>query len=135
MARVTSEEVQAIMKDYDSAIDLDAFITAANLLITGVCNDSGYSAAELKEIERWYSAHLYCINDPQLAEAEAGNGKSKYQYKVDLAINQTRYGQMAMTLDYKGNLSQLNKRIVDGEQSSISINWMGEDYDSEEDDD
>jgi hypothetical protein len=134
MARVTDADVEAIIQ-YDDSIDLTPFITVANQLVTELCSDSGYSDARLLEIERWLSAHFYHIDDQHVAMEKAGEVTASYQYKIDLAINQTKYGQMAMVLDTAGNLAQLNKRIVDGESASISIGWLGEDYDDEDETD
>ena len=133
MARVGESEVEAII-DYDDLIDLTPFILVANQLVTELCTDSGYDDARLAEIERWLSAHFYHIRDQHVSQERAGEVGVNYQYKVDLALNVTKYGQMAMILDTAGNLAQLNKRIIDGESANISIVWMGEDYDDETED-
>ena len=132
MARVGESEVEAII-DYDDLIDLTPFILVANQLVTELCTDSDYADARLTEIERWLSAHFYHIRDQHVASERAGEVGANYQYRVDLALNQTKYGQMAMILDTAGNLAQLNKRIIDGKSATVTIAWMGEDYGTEED--
>jgi len=129
--RVTPAEVEAIIQ-YDDTIELDPFIEVANQLVTELCTDSDYDDERLTEIERWLSAHFYHIDDQQVANEKAGDVAVSYQYKVELALNVTKYGQQAMVLDTAGNLAQLNKRIIDGESKTVSIVWMGEDYTSDE---
>ena len=130
--RVTSAEVEEII-EVDSSVSLAPFITVANQLVTELCTDSGYVDARLLEIERWLSAHFVQIREQAIADEKAGTVSQSFQYKIDLLLNQTKYGQMAMLLDTAGNLAQLNKRIEDGKSPTISISWMGEDYDDDED--
>ena len=130
--RVTSAEVEEII-EVDSSVSLAPFITVANQLVTELCTDSGYVDARLLEIERWLSAHFVQIREQAVADEKAGTVSQSFQYKIDLLLNQTKYGQMAMLLDTAGNLAQLNKRIEDGKSPTISISWMGEDYDADED--
>lgn len=134
MARVTDAEVEAIL-DYDDSISLTPFILVANQLVTELCTDSDYTDARLLEIERWLSAHFYSVRDMVVSSEKAASVSQNFQYKVDLALNYTKYGQMAMVIDTVGNLAQLNKRIIDGESATVSIDWLGEDYDTEDDDD
>jgi len=101
--------------------------------VTEVCTDSGYSDDRLKEIERWLSAHFYLMRDQAVASERAGDVSVSYQFKISLFLSQTKHGQTAMILDTAGNLAQLSKRMEEGEGGSVSITWMGEDYDSEED--
>jgi hypothetical protein len=136
--RVTEAEVQAILSSYDSTIDLEPFITVANLVVTNVCVDSdacSYDADTLKEIERWVSAHYYTMDDQAIAEEKTLSTMTKYQHKIDLAFNQTKYGQAAMSIDHCGNLSQFNQRIVNGEPLSVDFNWLGQDYTTSDPDD
>lgn len=107
--RVTEEEVKAII-DVDTAItDISPFMTAANLLVTNVCTSTSLSDDLLKEIERWLAAHFIAIRDVRSDSEGVGNVKIKYQYKVDLNLAQTQYGQQAMMLDISGALIRLNK--------------------------
>lgn len=126
--RVTETEVEAIL-DYDDSISLSPFIDAANELVTELCTDSSYSDSRLEEIEKWLSAHFYHIRDQHVSQERAGEVGVNYQYKVDLFFSQTKYGQMAMVLDTKGNIAQLQKRLKEGEASTITLSWLGLDYD------
>ena len=115
MARVSTDEVKEIMIDLDSAVTdakITACITAANITVTNTCTSTSLSAAQLKEIERWFSAHLVCIMDPQLVSEEAMDAKDTYQQKIGLGLNQTRYGQQAMVLDTSGSLGKLGEKKI-----------------------
>jgi hypothetical protein len=133
MARVTDADVEELI-DVDSSISLTPFITAANELVTELCTDSDYTDARLALIEGWLSAHFYLMRDQVPSAEKAGTVSINYQYKIGLMLQQTKQGQTAMLLDTAGNLAGLSKRIEDGEAATISISWLGEDYDSEDDD-
>jgi len=133
MARVTSADIAELI-DVDSSISLTPFINAANELVTELCTDSDYTDTRLALIEAWLTCHFYRTRDQAVDTEKAGSVSVKYQYKIGLMLHETEYGQRAMLLDTAGNLAALSKRLEDGESASISISWLGEDYDSEDDD-
>jgi hypothetical protein len=133
MARITDADVEELI-DVDSSISLTPFITAANELVTELCTDSDYTDARLAIIEAWLAAHFYVLRDQAVDTEKAGSVSVKYQYRIGLMLQQTKQGQTAMILDTAGNLAALSKRAEEGEAATVSISWMGEDYDSEEDD-
>lgn len=116
MARVTIQEVKDIIKLEADITDANvtACITAANLMINAVITSTDVSADQKKEIERWLSAHFCAINDLRLAAQEALEASEKYQYKVDLGLYVTMYGQTAMRMDTSGALAQLDKAQKEG---------------------
>lgn len=132
MARTTAALVEGIVDVLDD-VDLTPFITAANELVTEVCTDSDYSDDRLTIIETWLSAHFYQIYDQAVDNEDAKGVSAKYQYKIGLHIQQTKYGQMAMVLDTAGNLAALSKRMEDGESATVTLCWLGTDYDTEDD--
>ena len=134
MARITDSDVSALI-DVDSSITLTPFIDAANELVTELCTNSDYTAARLIKIEAWLAAHLYLMRDQAVASEKAGSVSASYQYKIGLFLSQTKQGQMAMMLDTAGNLAALSKRMEQGEPATVDLGWMGEDYDTEDDDD
>ncbi|MHA1344974.1 MAG: hypothetical protein ACTSO3_01105 [Candidatus Heimdallarchaeaceae archaeon] len=129
MARVTEDEVKVVV-DWDGSTDLTAFIAAANILVTAVCTDSGYTDTELKEIERWLSGHFYVMKDQTPSEMKAGNASDKYQYDIGKMLYHSKQGQVAMSIDYDGNLAELSHKMEEG-QIDITVEWMGEDYETE----
>ncbi len=107
--RVTTEEVLTIIDT--SLTDVDAFIAAANVTITGMCG-SDYDNDVLKELERWLAAHLVSIRDPSksaFTEQNADGPSQKYQLtsRNPVGLATTRYGQQVLILDYLGKLANL----------------------------
>lgn len=107
--RVTTEEVLTIIDT--SLTDVDAFIAAANVTITGMCG-SDYDDDVLKELERWLAAHLVSIRDPSksaFTEQNADGPSQKYQLTASnpVGLATTRYGQQVLILDYLGKLANL----------------------------
>ena len=109
--RVTAAEVEQII-DLESATTdamIEACVLAANLTVTAVCVDSALTDEQLKEIERWLSAHLIAHRDARLASEKIGDGADKYQHKIDLGLDNTMWGQTAQALDTSGALAKLKK--------------------------
>jgi len=132
MARTTDADVESVV-EVDASLSLTPFISIANELVTELCTDSGYTDARLVLVETWLAAHFYLIRDQAVAMEQAGSVQIQYQYKIGLNLAQTKHGQTAMILDTAGNLAALSKRVEDGEPAGISMTWMGEDYDTEDD--
>jgi len=128
MARVTATEVKQILDtSLDDAI-VDVFIIVGNQLTDSVAdNDSEglLDSARLKEIERWLSAHFTAIRDVRADMEKAGDVSQSFQYKVDLNLNQTQYGQQAILLDITGYLARLQKEAEDGGKVRASMYAMG----------
>lgn len=127
MARTTADAVAAII-EWESGIPLAPFIEAASNLVTVACigdTDYGTDTVQLELIERWLAAHIYAIRDPRPASEKIDELATRFQSKVDLGLNVTHYGQMAMRLDYNGNLAALDSRIKSGKKKNINITWLG----------
>lgn len=133
--RTTSLAVEAIV-EVDPTIVLDPFIEIANTLVTEVCGSAispitnlPYDATRLELIERWLSAHFYCIRDPRTTEEQAGHGVGEqFESKVDYGFNITRYGQQALRLDTAGGLAKLDRATdsTRGGQASVASGfWLG----------
>jgi len=129
--RATDEDVEGII-EIDASISLTPFILIANELVTELCSDSSYSESRLTLIETWLAAHFYQIRDQAVSSESAKGVAVTYQHQIGLGLKQTKYGQTAMILDTAGNLSQLDKRMEEGEPASVSFSWLGTDYDTED---
>ena len=110
--RVTATEVKQII-DVDSNIleaDLTIHINAANRIITKVVTSSEMSTDDLKECERWLAAHFIAMGRDPISNIEkaATVGETK-GHRLDLGLNNTRFGQMAMAIDTSGALASLAK--------------------------
>lgn len=124
--RATAAGVGAIIELDVNIADITPFITAANAIVTEVCASfTGYTATHLGLIETWLSAHFYTQRDPRMSREIAKGVGASYQSVVDLGLNNSHYGQMAMRLDWNGGLATLEKQTVDGKPRTVSVNWVG----------
>lgn len=126
--RTTAEAVEAILvEDLDTAglASLEPFIETASQIVTDVCGTAGYSDAKMELIERWLSAHVYTLNHSPTVQSQSVDGASESYVGVSgQRLAQTRYGQMAMTIDTKGKLAALDKKIESG-RIKIGTGYMG----------
>lgn len=108
--RVTVDEVKAIFDTDLTADNLEAFIRAANMLVTAKLVGIGYAAAELKEIERWLAAHFAAQMDPVAKSEKIGDAQTTYMLgKEGDKLQNTPYGKQVCILDYQGILVDLGK--------------------------
>lgn len=118
MARVNADNVRDIMNDLDEGMTdakIDACIIAANILTDKVRDEGGITdTAHLTEIERWLAGHFVKIVDVRSSEEREFDAAQKFQYKVDLNLAQTQYGQQAIILDTSGYLASLQKDAEKG---------------------
>ncbi len=124
MARTDAAAVQGIIET-DATIDLAPFIDTANLLVTDVCGGFEYSDAKLEMIERWLAAHFYAIRDMRASREQAGSVSQAFQYKVDLGLNVTMYGQQVLRLDTEGGFAALEARSKGLGKLDGSVTWLG----------
>jgi len=124
---VLDADVEAII-EVDETIDLTSFITAGVAVTQKHCADanSAYTDDELNLIAVWLSAHFYAIRDPRALTDDLGKIAATIESKVDLGLNVTRYGQMAMILDWYGGLAALNASTLKGGRRVVGITWLGE---------
>jgi len=114
-ARVTESEVKEII-DTDLT-DITAFITAANLTVTKRLSSGVLSADQLKEIERWFTAHLIAGTNRDMGARDVDKEKTldaevTYAGKTGMGLEATRYGQVVLTLDSTGKMAQSGKGDV-----------------------
>ena len=124
MAYTTPAKVQGILVRKCS-VDLGPFIAAAHNLVENVCVPECYDADTLTQIETWLAAHFYSVENAQKNEEEADGIRDKFDSKVDLGLQVTRYGQMALMLDYKGALARLNYVNTHQGRIKCNITWLG----------
>jgi len=122
MARTTDTAVRKII-EIDADLDTKPFIEAASAMVTEHCSTLTATTAEL--VERWLSAHFICITDPRATKDVAKGVGASYQSKVDLGLNVSHYGQMALSLDSSGGLSSWNSTVVKGTRKTASLSWLG----------
>lgn len=122
--RVTVEEVKEIIEIDSTVIDDDvlasAFINLANImvtanLVTGCTND--LSTDELKEIERWLTAHFVCMKDRRVSSEGAGPVNASYINPSGMNLQASLYGQNVMMIDRTGTFAAMNQ----GKRQNYSI--------------
>jgi len=133
-SRVTDNEVKGIIEVDATLTDLSAFRTAANQIVVQHLEDlDAYDGtdgeAQLKEIERWLSAHMVAIRDMRVANEKAGSVGQAFQYKLGLNLQVTMYGQTACMLDSTGTLLSLSNSKG---RKAATITSMDPVYDEDE---
>lgn len=122
--RSSTEEIGAIIRDYDPDIDMIPFIRMANVLTDRVSEkDTGslLNSAELAEIERWLAAHFYETRDHEIAEELISKfTQGIYVGEFGKGLERTRAGQNAMLFDETGYLRRISKGVV-----VAKISWLG----------
>lgn len=115
MARTSPTAVQEIIDTDLTDTQINAFITAANLLVTNQLASKGLGNAMLAEIERWLAAHLLATRD-QRVQSESVDGAGGYsvtfQGRTDMGLDATIYGQQVKILDTSGTLASMGLRQV-----------------------
>lgn len=103
--RVYDNEVKEIV---DTVLDTQPFIETASLLVDEELVSSGHSAARLRQIELYLSAHFVTIRDPQFQQLR-GEKQSVSFHLGDLGqgLKSTAYGQQVLLLDTSGILAQV----------------------------
>jgi len=116
MARVTKDEVRAIIVTNSTTIDdtaLDSFINTANTFVTATLGSStSLTSGQLKDIELYVAAHFVGIKDKRITSEKTGDASAKYEGKTEMGLKFTRYGQMAIMLDTSGTLAKVSSGKV-----------------------
>lgn len=138
-ARTTSVLVGGII-ELDDTIDVSPFIDTANLLVNRLCvpatdaDDNPYYTDdnELEMIERWLAAHFYAIRDPRNVVSTVESLVDRFESRVDLHLDITRYGQQAMFVDTSGALAEYNRTIAKGPiaRRRVGVTWLGQEPDT-----
>lgn len=115
MARVTADEVRAIM---DNCViedwQIDPMIAAAEEVITQVfASDVTIGTTLLKEIERWFVAHMIAMTLQRTTTVEEiGDVKVKYSGYFSKKLEATPYGHMVLILDTTGKMARMGSRVA-----------------------
>ena len=113
MARVTAAEVKEVINTSLTEVQVIPYITSANVYVTERLGSSTLAADTLKEIERWFTAHMIAITRERVAKSEeAGGAKVEDVGEFGEGLKSTPYGQMCISLDTTGLLVQEGKKKV-----------------------
>lgn len=129
MPRTTDELVRGIVELDPVLVPSTApHILTANELVTEVCVPGGYTDERLELIERWLSAHFCKIADAERSSENIDGINESFMNRVDLGLNQTRYGQQALRLDTKGGLARLERQALNGTLGrKVGVTHIGRD--------
>lgn len=97
--RVTAADVKAILDDTELKTSvIDTFIISANTMVNNILGTG--TTDNLKEIERWLTAHMITITrERQALREEAGGARIDYVGTFGEGLKSTSYGQMVLALD------------------------------------
>lgn len=119
--RNSEAEVREIIETDLDATGVNAFLAAADLLVTEELVGQGMSDARLKEIERYLCAHLITIRDPdagRITARKALEASASYGGQTGKGFDASHYGQTALALDASGKLGSLS---ADSEAATFSV--------------
>ena len=112
MARTTVGNVKEVITTNATDKQVDEIIKTANLLVNTHLSDQGLSANLLADIEKWLTAHLLALTfDRQAEQKKVGDASEKYA-ALGQGLKSTTYGQIVISLDSSGMLSNANKQIA-----------------------
>lgn len=129
--RTTPDLVEEILEEAPDK-SLAPFIKAASRLVDRCCSSvEDYTDELLQEIETWLAAHVYCTLEPQALMQQAGSVQETVSTKVDLGLDNSRYGQFVKRLDWNGGLAALDNAVktvtavLPAAAKSVGITWLG----------
>lgn len=115
MARVTASEVKQIMDGCTiSDTIVGVMIDAAEEVVTNIFSgDADINDTLLKEIERWFTAHMLASTlHRTTSEEKLGDASVKFTGKWGEKLASTPYGQMVLVLDTSGKMSNAGKQAA-----------------------
>ena len=108
--RTTATEVKDVITTSLTDVQVDTFISTANVMVNAHLSGSGLGEGLLTEIEKYITAHLIAMTkDQKPMEVEIDGVKEKYQGKTGMNLQATFFGQIAVALDSTGKLSMVGK--------------------------
>ena len=111
-ARATYAGVKDIIETSLTQGQVNAFINAANVMVTTLLSDADLSVTTLQQIETWLAAHLLSTRDMRASDEAIGGYRVKYQGQTGLGLDATFYGQQVRLLDTSGKLANLGKQAA-----------------------
>lgn len=107
----TRDMLLKICKEIDSdtpETETTSFIESAHVLLCAVLDGYGIPTSLLTQIEKYLSAHFAVIAYPATQREGVGPLTRSYVSKVDLRLDNTRYGQQALAIDPTGVLAEIS---------------------------
>lgn len=111
----TREALLLICKEIDAdtpEAETTAFIESAHVLLCAVLDGYGVPTSLMTQIEKYLAAHYAAIAYPVTQREGLGPLSRSYATKIDLRLNNTKYGQQAIALDPTGILGEEKKVTI-----------------------
>lgn len=111
----TREALLLICKEIDAdtpEAETTAFIESAHVLLCSVLDGYGVPTSLMTQIEKYLAAHYAAIAYPVTQREGLGPLSRSYATKIDLHLNNTKYGQQAIALDPTGILGEEKKVTI-----------------------
>ena len=87
-----------------------------------------YDDERLATIETWLAAHFYQHRDMRPIVERVDTVWNSFQFKGDIGLANTMYGQTAMLMDTNGGLAALNEQTKKGKGRKVGVTWIGTDF-------
>ena len=113
----TRDMVLQICKEIDvdtPEAETTSFIESAHVLLCSVLDGYGVPTSLMTQIEKYLAAHFAAIAYPVVKREGLGPMSRSYESKVNLRLDNTKYGQQALALDPTGKLSETPKKAMVG---------------------
>ena len=111
--RTSTDDVKSIMSTSLGDADILKLASHANLMVTRQLDGEGLTAALLKDIETWLTAHLIAIGkERQVVIEKVGDIWITYNENPEGWLKSTTFGQTVLFLDSSGKFAQSAKDRV-----------------------
>lgn len=128
MARTTVPDVQELILDVDTTVNMVRYIRMASALVDWLetqDTDDVLTDTLLQEIEANLAAHFYTMRDKQYSAKNTGGAGGTFQGQTGMGFDSSDYGQTACRLDVTGRLAQLDKDAAQGLRRVARARWIG----------
>ncbi len=117
--------IEALARNYDGKTPVTGFMKSANVTVNNLvtlatAKGVALDAETLERIECMLSCHFYQRHDPDFNSKNTGRSAASFRGQATMRFSGTVYGQDALSLDYSGILSSMEKG---GRQSLV---WLGQ---------
>lgn len=112
MSRTNCNNVQAIIPDTLTDLQVDPFIEIASSMVDNTIASSGMSDYLLEQVERFLTAHLIYTTLKRQAQNKSVGDASETYAKLGEGLKATTYGEIVTQLDYTGILVNTGKKIA-----------------------
>ena len=119
---VTRAQLLTICKEIDEDApeeETTSFITTAHDFLVGVLDGYGIPDTLMSQIALYLSAHFAVLSYPSVSREQLGPMSQSFFGKLGLGLENTKYGQSALSLDPTGVLKDLS----DGKRRQIVGLW------------